>query len=81
MTFEWGRPKPELEPKPEQLDTAPVDWGAVTQSLISAAIAQERRFNEEALAAERRFNMSSWPGSSRKCAPWRMMIWSMPCAC
>jgi hypothetical protein len=47
---EWGRREPEPQPKPDQLDTAPVDWGAVTQSLINVAIAEERRFNREVLA-------------------------------
>jgi len=55
-TVEWGRREPEPEPKSEpdnQLDTAPVDWAAVTQALINVAITEERRFNQEALAEER----------------------------
>jgi hypothetical protein len=47
---EWGRREPQPQPKPDQFDTAPVDWGAVTQSLINVAIAEERRFNREVLA-------------------------------
>jgi hypothetical protein len=53
MHVEWGRPEPEPEPKPEpdnQLDTAPVDWGVVTQLLINVAIAEERRFNRQVMA-------------------------------
>jgi hypothetical protein len=57
MTSNGGGRSPSPSPsRDNQLDTAPVDWGAVTQSLIDAAIARERRFNEEALAEERRFN-------------------------
>jgi hypothetical protein len=33
-----------------RLDTAPVDWGVVIQSLINVALAEERRFNREVLA-------------------------------
>ena len=47
-------------PSRTRLDTAPVDWAAVTQSLINVAIAEERRNNQaaiaEAIAGERRFN-------------------------
>ena len=37
-------------PSRTRLDTAPVDWGVVIQSLINVAIAKERRFNREVLA-------------------------------
>jgi hypothetical protein len=37
-------------PSRTRLDTAPVDWGVVIQSLINVAIAEERRFNREVLA-------------------------------
>ena len=36
-----------------RLDTAPVDWGVVTRSLIDAAIAEERRFNRQVMAEVR----------------------------
>ena len=62
---EWGRPKPDPEPKPDQLDTAPVDWGVVIQSLINVAIAEERR-SSGGHGRERRFIGRSWPGSSLK---------------
>jgi hypothetical protein len=38
-------------PSRTRLDTAPVDWGVVIQSLINVAIAEERRFNREVMAA------------------------------
>jgi hypothetical protein len=48
----WGQREPEPEPKPErQLDTAPVDWGAVAQSLIDAAIAGQKNYTERLLAS------------------------------
>ena len=37
-------------PSRTRLDTAPVDWAAVTQSLINVALAEERRFNRKVLA-------------------------------
>jgi hypothetical protein len=37
-------------PSRTRLDTAPVDWAAVTQSLINVAIAEERRFNRQVMA-------------------------------
>ena len=37
-------------PSRTRLDTAPVDWGVVIQSLINVAIAEERRFNREVMA-------------------------------
>ena len=44
-----GRSPSRAQAGPE-LDTAPVDWGAVTQSLIGAAIAEERRFTRAVMA-------------------------------
>jgi hypothetical protein len=37
-------------PSRTRLDTAPVDWGVVIQSLIDVAIATERRFSQAVLA-------------------------------
>jgi hypothetical protein len=42
----------------QQLDTAPVDWGAFIQSLINAAIAAERQFNQAVVAEERQFTLA-----------------------
>ena len=39
------------EARAQDVDTAPVDWGVVIQSLINVAIAEERRFNREVMAA------------------------------
>jgi hypothetical protein len=47
---EWGRREPEPEPKPEQLDTAPVDWHVVIRAAVDVALAEGRRFNREVLA-------------------------------
>jgi hypothetical protein len=41
---------PSPSPSRTRLDTAPVDWGVVIQSLINVAIAEERRFNREVMA-------------------------------
>jgi hypothetical protein len=37
-------------PSPTKLDTAPVDWGVIIQSLINVVIAEERRFNRQVMA-------------------------------
>jgi hypothetical protein len=48
MRFEWGSPSPSPSPSRTRLDTPPVDWGVVIQSLINVAIAEER-FNREVM--------------------------------